>query len=433
VVDGKEDAGQYDEIRSISFSPDGSRFAFAARRGEGAAAKWSVVVDGREEKAYGAVLDGPVFSPDGRRVAYHALVVRSQAPVWSGGLVVVVDGKEWKEQELHEPPSRIAVVPPAAFETPNYVTIRRARLQFSPDSQHVAAVMWDYPGYRVFVDDAPQRWGWYRDIPRVWFSPDGKRLGYLGMDDRTIAVVEGEGKKVYEETSLGDFRISPDSKRLVLVTRGLPRGRGDRVRVDDAIVVESAAVGEVLFSPDGNRLAVSLLRNGVWVIEVDGKELPESAGAVAPRSLRFSPDSSQVAFVSGEGRVQVSVVPGGVERKQFPLVARGFVAQGSLTFSPTGNWLVYAVYGSPVSAKKDGRKQAPATPFRRGWQLVATDVAAHLNAEGKPAAVPIDAEGGTYDEIWAADGFAFNGPDSFFLVAVRGREFFRVECRIEGK
>jgi hypothetical protein len=41
-----------------------------------------------------------------------------------------------------------------------------------------------------------------------------------------------------------------------------------------------------------------------------------------------------------------------------------------------------------------------------------------------------NAEAGDYDEIWAAEGFAFDGPNSFHLVAVRGREFVRVECSI---
>jgi formylglycine-generating enzyme required for sulfatase activity/Tol biopolymer transport system component len=426
VVDGKEDQKQYDEIRSLTFSPDGRRLAFAARRGEGAAARWSVVVDGREEKAYDAIVDGPVFSPDGRRVAYHALVVRSRAPVWSGGQVVVVDGKEWKDRPQREPPTE-AVLPPTAFENLRGVEFRPARLRFSPDGQRLAAVVRDGPGYRVVVDGIPHN-RVYQAIPRLRFSPDGQRLAYVGAGTGGIALVEGKGEKVYPETFLRDLRFSPDGKRLALATQGAGVGSPARVLVDQVVVSEGTGVEEVTFSPDGKRVMAAVLRNRVWVVEVDGKEQPETARQVPPRSLRFSPDGKWVAFVAGGGQLRDSVVIGGVEGKQYP-----WVAEGSLTFSPTGKWLVYAAYVSTGAAKKGVGKKTPAVPSQSGWRLVAADATARNKAEGKPDAVPLDAEAGNYDEIWAADGFTFDDPDSFFLVAVRGREFFRVECRIEGK
>jgi WD40 repeat protein len=72
VVDGVEGRG-YDGISEdpVSFSPDGSRFAYAARAGK----KWLVVVEGAEGKPVEAIKKGSiVFSPDGTQVSYGAFV-----------------------------------------------------------------------------------------------------------------------------------------------------------------------------------------------------------------------------------------------------------------------------------------------------------------------------------------------------------------------
>jgi len=67
VLDGKE-GPQYDFITSLTFSSDGQRFAYKARRGR----KWLVVIDGREDqRVFDYFTRKPIhFSPDGKRVAY---------------------------------------------------------------------------------------------------------------------------------------------------------------------------------------------------------------------------------------------------------------------------------------------------------------------------------------------------------------------------
>jgi hypothetical protein len=71
VVDGKV-GESYDSVinGSLQISPDGTRIAYAAKRGT----ESFVVVDGTRSKAYRYTGWGntPVFSPDGRYVAYIA-------------------------------------------------------------------------------------------------------------------------------------------------------------------------------------------------------------------------------------------------------------------------------------------------------------------------------------------------------------------------
>jgi hypothetical protein len=396
VLDGKEGEARYDEIRRITFSPDGRRLAFAARRGEGASTTWMVVVDGVEGKGYDAVVDGPVFSPDSRRVGYQVGVGRGAGPQ-AVSLVVVVDGREWEPSPA--PPVFSEPLPPEEFENLFYWQNAPARLRFSPDGRQVAAVLWGRAGYRVVVDGV-QQGGEYAQIPVVRFGPGGGRLAFAGRGDRGLSLVTDGGREtVYPAWAIRALQFSADGKRLALAANGNPAG----VRVDGVVVGEGRVVGELAFSPGGDRLMFSIQRNGVWVVEVDGREQPDPALPDAPHSLRFSPDGGRVAYAGRRGPGAKSVFVDGAEGGKYLRVA-----QGSLTFSPGGEWVAYAAYGAEDSPRRGKTRKAPSR-----WRVVVGD-----------------AEAGDYDEVWAARGFAFDGRDSFYLVAVRGREVFRVECRI---
>ena len=88
VVDGERIGAEYADIdERIEFSPDGSRMAFAARRGR---ARF-VVVDKKEEKAYAGVMSESLeFSPSGRDLLYAAVNDAGKA-------FVVVSGVQGKE------------------------------------------------------------------------------------------------------------------------------------------------------------------------------------------------------------------------------------------------------------------------------------------------------------------------------------------------
>lgn len=92
IVDGEKTGKTYDEITEPAFSPDGTRLAYAARRG----GEWFVVVNGVEGTSFDKVV-APLFSPDGIRLVYR---VRDQEKRY----VVVADanGRILQKQKHYE-------------------------------------------------------------------------------------------------------------------------------------------------------------------------------------------------------------------------------------------------------------------------------------------------------------------------------------------
>ncbi len=95
----------------------------------------------------------------------------------------------------------------------------------------------------------------YSEVRALQFSPDGKRVGYLGYRD----------------------------KKPLIVIDGRENGSYDCV-----------AGQPFLFSPDGKRVAIIGCRDSKWIVTLDGQEGPQfdSLGGDAPR---FSADSRHFA------------------------------------------------------------------------------------------------------------------------------------------
>jgi DNA-binding beta-propeller fold protein YncE len=149
---------------SIAFSPDGTRVAYAVRKGGHAHA----VVDGKAGPPLHGVVPGTiVFSPDGRR---HAYVAEQATGPGTLGRIVVVDGTAWMPFEW------VRGVP-----------------RFSPDSRHVACVA-EYTvagltGQFVVVDGSPSGKAYTCVRGDPVFSPDGTRVAVIALahDDRFAA------------------------------------------------------------------------------------------------------------------------------------------------------------------------------------------------------------------------------------------------------
>ena len=142
VVDGKE--GPKHEgigLGSVTLSPDGESFAYAAmRRGD----KWFVVWNDQEGPEYDGINKGsPVFSPDGKHLVY----VAEKAGKW----VVVMDGREGSEYEFDD----------VSGDTP----------MFSPDGRHMLYLA--MAGDKWFVMMDGQAGPPYDKIYKPVFKPDG--------------------------------------------------------------------------------------------------------------------------------------------------------------------------------------------------------------------------------------------------------------------
>jgi Tol biopolymer transport system component len=269
VVSGDTRTDGYEDLGTISSSPDGKRIAYSAKwRGD-----WYVFLDGERGRAYGAIGRSLVFSPDSSRLAYVAVKGKKR--------VVVVDGKEQKEfDEIGTP-------------------------VFSPDSGRLA-----YPAKRgqsrtVVVDGSVT--AWYEIVGEsISFSADGGRIGYYaGRDGKWFAVVDGKEGKPYDAILRNSPVFSPDGARVAYAARiGAENSEATwRVIVNDREIATCRGIGtDLVFSPDGRHLVHgAFLEDDKWCVVVDGKKrsVPYSDVRLVDRDcIRFnSPDSFGYHFV----------------------------------------------------------------------------------------------------------------------------------------
>lgn len=272
VVDGKETLLPYDSLSYLSpaFTPDGRRLVYVALRGE----KTVVVVDGREGKAYdrvGAAI--PVFSADGKHMAYTARD-------YGRPEVVVLDGKEG----------------------PGFEAVPATSLVFSAAGDRFA-----YGGRRengrwsAVVDGVvgPE----YDQVDRLAFGAEGGRFAYHAKKGgRWVLVVDGKEVVEAEEFSKDAPVFSPDGRR---VAQGLKKDGGWKMV---ALVLDPVAEGEVsgviggeydrgaglpLFSADSRHLAYIGWQGRKRMAVVDGRRGPEFD---AITDLVFSPDGRRLAY-----------------------------------------------------------------------------------------------------------------------------------------
>jgi len=175
VVFGGQEMGPYDEVDdlSLTFSLDGKRLAFAAKR----QGEWFAVVDRKEGPRFQSGMR-IVFSPDGKHVAYTGR--RGDEPQSKGFRVrghslVFLDGKQIEEDRT------------------------ASSLTFSPDSRHLAYVA---GGVRTHIACDGMTGTEHDRIHDVGFSPDGGHLFYVAEPERNgpqCMVCDGIAGPLHEE------------------------------------------------------------------------------------------------------------------------------------------------------------------------------------------------------------------------------------------
>jgi WD40 repeat protein/serine/threonine protein kinase len=271
--------GHKDEVRSVSFSPDGRRLASGSS--DGTVRVWDLATGGEllVLRGHEKGVQGVSFSPDGRRIASGS--EDGTVRVWElagGGLSHVLRRDE------------------------EGVT----SVSFSPDGRQLASGssdgtmrVWDLTG-----GGAPSLVlkGHDNEVTSVSFSPDGRQLA-SGSYDRTVRV----------------WDLATGGEPLVL--------RGHELRVQ-----------RVSFSPDGRRLAGGSSDGTVrvWDLTAGGEPLVLKQRELPVWSVSFSPDGRRLAGGSFDGTVRVWDLAGGGE----PLVLKGHEkGVWGLAFSPDGRRL----------------------------------------------------------------------------------------------
>ena len=278
-LDGKASTADYWRVADMAFSEDSNHFAyvgvakdthkrFASESIDRAAIgqPWVIeivaVVDGKLGGAFDKIMAGGVhMSADGK----HTLYAGRRGKDW----FAVVDG----------------------VESQPYLGIRKESLAVSSDGKRMAYAIkrptkadFDY----ALVDNGVVGNG-YRVISGVTLSADGKRLAYH-------AGVGYDSYNALAETDESDGRDFPIGKPIEVVD-----GK------------ETEFGSGVVFSPDGARVAMTLLDFGGDPhrfpqdrVAIDGKNEPQLGGAIA--QLQFSPDGKHYAYVITDGNSLANII-----------------------------------------------------------------------------------------------------------------------------
>jgi hypothetical protein len=201
-----------------------------------------------------------------------------------------------------------------------------------------------------------------------------------------------------------DPRVSPDGKRLLLVTGSFADGGLWSYDLGGRPPIPLSRAGDnrmPVWSPDGKRVAFLKNESGAGVFT-----LPADGSALTPQSLNIPRAVPQVWSADGElvlmsfvGGADIIAVPVGTGGEGHKVVASEF-NEFDAALSPNGRWLAYV-------SNRTGRDEI--------W------------VQGYPDGVPVRvSSNGGYEPLWSADGrelFYRQGSAMMAAAAETGAEF----------
>lgn len=357
--------------------------------------KWCVSLNGVESELYTKVSE-LTFSPNGKRLAFAGRRELSRN-------LVVLDGKEGAEYEY----------------LPHSLT-------FSPDSRRLAfgtgtSNAWfavlngkQGPDFESCASGGPGR-------PTFFFSPDGRKLAYVGMKKSAPAklnsevVIEAEKREVFPA---GDNAIidgfSPDSQHLAW---SVQRSNQWQVIVDGKAdpLFDQIGEGSFRFSSNSQHRAYFAEQGGRWMAVFDGKAGPQFDG-IGDYAPVLSTDGRRLAYVGVRGEKRLVVVDGREE------ATSDGVAGGSLRFSPDDQHVAFgAVRGLRQFVVRDGKEEETGEELKlMFFSPDSQHLAYAVVRNGRTRLVLDDKPGKEYDGL--ADKWACFSPDSKHLAYGAARD-----------
>jgi len=217
-------------LKTIVFSEDSRRFAYAAKTDEG----WIVITDGEHSRPWtgiGEVLFGP---------KQQLVYVASDLGAWH----VVVDG-----------------VPSVSFEA-----VMQGSLTFSPDGYHLAYVVAEGDQSRVVIDGKLDFI--YESVAALRFSPDSEQLAYIVRNGRRQYIALDD-KLLGPFNQIADFTIGHKG-RLGLLVR---HDDGWHAVIDGQEGEVFDNLGTIQFSKNG-QYAYAAERDNSWIVNQNGTHSP---------------------------------------------------------------------------------------------------------------------------------------------------------------
>lgn len=323
-------------------------------------------------------------------------------------------------------------------------------LIFSPDSKRIAYIGENNEGYFVVVDDIKGKT--YKFIRSFTFSHDSKQFAYPALLEETrsegdygvttgrkeVIVLNGSEGPVYDLVAEPIF--SPDDMSFAYRAG---KSKKEFVVIDNKELGPYDGVGRITFGPDSKQLAYSVFKNEKALIVLNGKEGKAYDGV---GNLIFSSDSKQFAYSAVQYPTRRFVVLNGVEGKDYELVDQ-------LVFSPNSVHLAYtAEKNEKMFVVMDGKEEpfnyimnmmSPnnnyglkiETVLRPTFSLDSKHFAYLAGKEGRWFIVLDEDEGTPYDFIWDTyhkDIFTFSQDDKSVLYnAINGRELWLIVDQVK--
>lgn len=240
-------------------------------------------------------------------------------------------------------------------ESAEYPWILASTLIISAQNAKIAFVVQEGNEMRLVRDgkEGPR----YKEITRPAFSRDGAHLAYVARKSPGAkAVVILDDKELGEFTNPRNLLFSPDGSRLAF---GIDPAEGKRAWVIDGQMGPAYdSLGPLGFSPDSRHWGHMGQRGIEQVMVIDGKE---SAAYRLANGLMFSPDSKRTAFGAerrtADGKKQVLAVIDGKEMPPFDMIDLPVFSPDSQRVSYVGivNRLHMLVVHEPDGKTTEGR------------------------------------------------------------------------------
>jgi hypothetical protein len=271
-------AGEMASLEYVAFSPDGARYAYAARAGK----EILVMADGKEiyrapiPAAGGTTiplsLDQLVrsltFSPDGKRVLFF------------------VPADDAAKEQVYDP--REGMQLPRSLAVRLMIDGKPASLLLTPTIMHLPRFNAD-GSHRVLVGGRPEAGG--MDFLLV----DGKDAGDVGSPEEFgVEMVKIGDQPRHVHFGLPQF--TPDGKRLV-VLRHNQQAQTHELLVDGKPILTSKKIYLYVVSSLGDVAAIALDRDGKRRLFMNGKVV---AGTDHAYQVVFSPDGQRWAAACAE-------------------------------------------------------------------------------------------------------------------------------------